>query len=112
MRKQILFALLSLSSICCYAQSSHKSASDTLTTTTPVEMWEYKTIYILNTHPNAKQGEVEFKSHKDTETLNQYGREGWELVAVTPVIAEPLGNNRTYTQKLVYTFKRKLQPKH
>ena len=74
-------------------------------------MWEYKTIYVHNTHPNAKQGEVEFKSHKDAENLNKYGREGWELITVTPVIAETMGNNRTYTQMLVYTFKRRLQAK-
>ena len=61
-----------------------------------------------NTHPYAKQGNVEFKAHRDAENLNKYGREGWELVAVTPVVAEPMGNNRTYTQMLVYTFKCKL----
>ena len=109
--KQLLFlSLLSLSTLCIYAQSSTTAKSDTITTT-PATMWEYKTIYVHNTHPNARQGEVEFKSHKDAETLNQYGREGWELVAVTPVIAEPMGNDRTYTQMLVYTFKRKLQTK-
>ena len=92
-----------------YAQSS-TTANDTITTT-PVEMWEYKTIYVHNTHPNAKQGEVEFKSHRDAENLNKYGREGWELVTVTPVVAEPMGNNRVITQLLVYTFKRRLQAK-
>lgn len=109
MRKLLFLSLLSLTSFCSYAQSS-TIANDTITTT-PVEMWEYKTIYFHNTHPNAKQGEVEFKSHKDAENLNKYGREGWELVTVTPVIAETIGNNRTYTQMLVYTFKRRLQTK-
>lgn len=107
MRKLLFLSLLSLTSLCSYAQSSHTTANDTITTT--IEMWEYKTIYFHNTHPNAKQGEVEFKSHKDAENLNKYGREGWELVTVTPVIAESMGNNRTYTQMLVYTFKRRLQ---
>ena len=111
MRKLLFLSLLSLTSLCSYAQSSTVEQADTLTTATPVEMWEYKTIYAHNTHPNAKQGEVEFKSHKDAETLNKYGREGWELVSVTPVIAESMGNNRTYTQLLVYTFKRRLQAK-
>ena len=110
MRKLLFLSLLSLTSLCSYAQSSHATANDTITTT-PVEMWEYKTIYIHNTHPNAKQGEVEFKSHKDAENLNKYGRDGWELVTVTPVISEAMGNNRTYTQMLVYTFKRRLQKK-
>ena len=110
MRKLLFLSLLSLTSLCSYAQSSHTTANDTITTTT-VEMWEYKTIYVHNTHPNAKQGVVEFKSHKDAENLNKYGREGWELVMVTPVIAETMGNNRTYTQMLVYTFKRRLQMK-
>ena len=110
MRKLLFLSLLSLTSLCSYAQSSHTTANDTITTTT-VEMWEYKTIYVHNTHPNAKQGEVEFKSHKDAENLNKYGREGWELVTVTPVISESMGNNRTYTQMLVYTFKRRLQTK-
>jgi len=109
MRKLLFLSLLSLTSLCSYAQSN-TTANDTITTTT-VEMWEYKTIYVHNTHPNAKQGEVEFKSHKDAENLNKYGREGWELVTVTPVIAESMGNNRTYTQMLVYTFKRRLQVK-
>lgn len=40
-----------------------------------VEMWEYETIYIHNTHPNVRQGEVEFESHKDVEYLNQHSRE-------------------------------------
>ena len=110
MRKLLFLSLLSLTSLCAFAQSNHATANDTIITT-PVEMWEYKTIYVHNTHPNAKQGEVEFKSHKDAENLNKYGREGWELVTVTPVIAEAMGNNRTYTQMLVYTFKRRLQAK-
>lgn len=112
MRKLIFLSLLSLSIITSYAQSDTKVTNDTIYSAAPVEMWEYKTIYIHNTHQNARQGEVEFKSHKDAETLNRYGREGWELVAVTPIIAEPMGNNRTYTQMLVYTFKRRLQTKH
>lgn len=112
MNKLILIALLSFTSFCCYAQTSLKATGDTLTAASPIEMWEYRTIYVDNTHPNARQGEVEFKAHKKTENLNQYGREGWELVAVTPVIAEAMGNNRTYTQKLIYTFKRRLQVKH
>ena len=109
MRKLLFLSLLSLSYLCSYAQSN-TTANDTIKTTT-VEIWEYKTIYVHNTHPNAKQGEVEFKSHKDAENLNKYGREGWELITVTPVIAETMGNNRTYTQMLVYTFKRRLQAK-
>lgn len=109
MKRLLFVSLLSLTSYCMYAQSS-TTANDTITTT-PVEMWEYKTIYVHNTHPNAKQGEVEFKSHKDAENLNKYGREGWELVTVTPVVAEPMGNNRAITQLLVYTFKRRLQAK-
>ena len=109
MKKLLLFFLLSLTSFYMYAQSS-TTANDTITTT-PVEMWEYKPIYVHNTHPNATQGEVEFKSHRDAENLNKYGREGWELVTVTPVVAEPMGNNRVITQLLVYTFKRRLQAK-
>ena len=108
MMKLFLLPLLSLTTLCSYAQTSTKVASDTTYTYTPAEIWEYKTIYVDNTHPYAKQGSVEFKAHRDAENLNKYGREGWELVAVTPVVAEPMGNNRTYTQMLVYTFKRKL----
>lgn len=108
MRKLILFTLLSLSAMCSYAQTRSGAAGDTLTVA-PQEMWEYKTVYFYNTHPNAGLGEVEFKSHKDAENLNKYGRQGWELVSVTPVVAEPVGNNRTYTTMLVYTFKRRLQ---
>ena len=112
MKKIFLLALLSLSVLGSYAQTTDKAANDTLSSTAPIEQWEYKTIYVHNTHQYARQGEVEFKSHKDAENLNKYGREGWELVAVTPVIAEPIGNNRTYTTTLVYTFKRRLPAKH
>lgn len=110
MKKLFFFALMSLSVLCTYAQTANKTSNDTIIVSTV--SWEYKTIYVHNTHLNARQGEVEFKSHKDAETLNKYGREGWELVAVTPIVAEPMGNNRTYTQMLVYTFKRRLQVRH
>ncbi|MDO4161216.1 MAG: DUF4177 domain-containing protein [Prevotellaceae bacterium] len=112
MRKLFFLTLLSLFILNSYAHSGNKATNDTIYSATPVEMWEYKTIYVHNTHQNARQGEVEFKSHKDAETLNRYGREGWELVTVTPIVAEPMGNNRTYTQMLVYTFKRRLQTIH
>lgn len=98
-----------MSIICSYAQADGKAIADTIRTTFPIEKLEYKTIYVHNTHPNARQGEVEFKSHKDSESLDKYGSEGWELVAVTPVVAESMGNNRVYTQMLVYTFKRRIQ---
>lgn len=111
MKKLLLFALLSLSFFGSYAQTHDKAANDTLSSAAPIEQWEYKTIYVHNTHQYARQGEVEFKSHKDAENLNKYGREGWELVAVTPVVGEPIGNDRTYTTMLVYTFKRRLSAK-
>ena len=98
-----------MSIFCSYAQIDGKATTDTIRAASPIEKWEYKTIYVHNTHPNAKQGEVEFKSHKDSESLDKYGSEGWELVAVTPIVAESMGNNRVYTQMLVYTFKRKIQ---
>ena len=91
MKKIFLLALLSLSVLGSYAQTHDKATNDT--------------------HQHARQGEVEFKSHKDAENLNKYGREGWELVAVTPVVGEPIGNDRTYTLMLVYTFKRRLSAK-
>ena len=110
MKKLVLFSLLSLSYFTASAQSV-ESKSTTDSTMVYVEQWEYKTIYVFNTHTYAKQGEVEFAGLKDAESLNKFGREGWELVAVTPIVAEPMGNNRTYTQKLLFTFKRRLQPK-
>ena len=110
MKKLVLFTLLSLACISMSAQSvESKAATDT--TIVYTEQWEYKTIYFDNTHANARQGNVEFKAHRDAENLNKLGKEGWELVAVTPIIAEPMGNDRIYTQMLVYTFKRRLQPK-
>ena len=111
MKKIFLLALLSLSVLGSYAQTHDKATNDTLSSAAPIEQWEYKTIYVHNTHQHARQGEVEFKSHKDAENLNKYGREGWELVAVTPVVGEPIGNDRTYTLMLVYTFKRRLSAK-
>lgn len=110
MKKLFFFALMYLSVLCTSAQTANKTSNDTIIAS--AVLWEYRTIYVHNTHQNARQGEVEFKSHKDAETLNKYGREGWELVAVSPIIAEPMGNNRTYTQMLVYTFKRRLQARH
>ena len=112
MKRLLLLSLLSLSVFCSYAQADGRAIRDTIRADSPIEKWEYKTIYVHNTHPNAKQGEVEFKSHKDSESLNKYGSEGWELVAVTPVVAESMGNNRVYTQMLVYTFKRRSQKVH
>ncbi len=108
MKKLFVLSLLSLTTLCSYAQTSTKAASDTTYTYVPAEIWEYKTVFAKNSHAYARQGEVEFKALNDAESLNKYGREGWELVSVTPVVAEPMGNNRTYTQMLVYTFKRKL----
>lgn len=46
MKKQIFLALLSFTSFYCYAQTSQKAVADTLTVATPIEMWEYKTIYV------------------------------------------------------------------
>ena len=112
MKRLLLLSLLSLSTFCTYAQTDGRTIRDTIRAASPIEKWEYKTIYVHNTHPNAKQGEVEFKSHKDSDALDKYGSEGWELVAVTPVVAESMGNNRVYTQMLVYTFKRRSQKVH
>ena len=78
MKRLLLLSLLSLSIFCTYAQTDGKETTDTIRTTFPIEKWEYKTIYVHNTHPNARQGEVEFKSHKDSESLDKYGSEGWE----------------------------------
>ena len=111
MKKIFLLALLSLSVLSSYAQTHDKAANDTLSSTAPIEQWEYKTIYVHNTHQYARQEEVEFKSYKDAENLNKYGRDGWELVAATPIVGEPIGNDRTYTLMLVYTFKRRLSAK-
>ena len=112
MMKTLFLALLLLPVIskAALAHGAEPVKADTLAaeSTVNTERWEYKTLYIHNTHVNARQGEVVFKAHADSETLNRHGREGWELVAITPVIAEPMGNNRTSTQMLVYTFKRRL----
>ena len=112
MIKTLFLALLLLpvSSKAALAHGAEPVKADTLAAESTViqERWEYKTLYVHNTHVNARQGEAAFKAHADAETLNRHGREGWELIAVTPVIAEPMGNNRATTQMLVYTFKRRL----
>lgn len=106
----LALSLLPLSSEAAHVHITESVKADTLNISGTVdqERWEYKTLYVHNTHVNSRQGEVAFKAHADAETLNRHGREGWELVAVTPVIAEPMGNSRTTTQMLVYTFKRRL----
>jgi len=39
--------------------------------------------------------------------LNEYGKQGWELVSVTPLVASNILNGRVYTSNMCYTFKRR-----
>ena len=100
--KKFLFVLtLALSSASSFAQT--RSNNDSVYVAT--EQWEYNTIYFHNSHNNAKLGDINFKNHDDT--LNEYGKQGWELVSVTPLIASNVLNGRVYTSNMCYTFKRK-----
>ena len=44
---------------------------------------------------------------ENQKTLDKYGQQGWELVAVVPLIASNLSSGNAYTNCLCYTFKRK-----
>ena len=62
--------------------------------------WEYKTVIWYNTNV-------------DQATLNEFGKDGWRLVSVSPCNAETNPSNSTGNQHpgngLLYTFER---PKH
>lgn len=100
MKKYTLVLMLALSSAFSYAQNQSKN--DTVSIE---QQWEYNTIYFHNSHSNAKIGEINFKNHDDT--LNEYGKQGWELVSVTPLVASNILNGRVYTSNMCYTFKRR-----
>ena len=101
MKKYLFVLMLALCSTISYAQS--QSNSDSIFVAT--EQWEYKSIFIRNTHMYAKQGEITYQN--PDETLDKYGKQGWELVAVVPLIASNMSSGNTYTSNLCYTFKRK-----
>lgn len=109
MKKCILIFLFFLGAVSSYAQTQFHN--DTIQVA--IEQWEYKTIYFHNSHINAKMGEIKFKNQDDI--LNEYGKQGWELLSVTPLVASNVLNGRVYTSDMCYTFKRKIvvkkQPK-
>jgi Domain of unknown function (DUF4177) len=57
-----------------------------------VQRWEYKV--------------VSLREGRYTETLNEYGRDGWELVAVTPQPLEPPSPERGATLPIPRPFGR------
>ena len=59
----------------------------------------------INRYTFAKQGEITYEN--PDKTLDKYGKQGWELVAVVPLIASNLSSGNAYTNCLCYTFKRK-----
>lgn len=101
MKKYLFVLMLALCSASSFAQTQSNSDS----TYVSAEQWEYQSIYIKNSHKFAKQGEVYFENHD--KTLDKYGQQGWELVAVVPLIASNLSSGNAYTSYLCYTFKRK-----
>ena len=101
MKKYLFVLMLALCSASSFAQTQSNSDSTYVAT----EQWEYKSIYIRNSHKFAKQGEVNFEN--PDKTLDKYGQQGWELVAVVPLIASNLSSGNAYTNCLCYTFKRK-----
>lgn len=101
MKKYLFVLMLALCSAFSFAQKQSNSDSTYVST----EQWEYKSIFIRNSHKFAKQGEVHFENHD--KTLDNYGQQGWELVAVAPLIASNLSSGNAYTSYLCYTFKRK-----
>ena len=102
MKKYLFVLMLALCSASSFAQTQSNSDSTYVAT----EQWEYKSIYIRNSHKFAKQGEVHFENHD--KTLDNYGQQGWELVAVAPLIASNLSSGNAYTSYLYYTFKRRI----
>ena len=101
MKKYLFVLMLALCSASSFAQTQSNSDSTYVAT----EQWEYKSIFIRNTHTFAKQGEITYEN--PDKTLNKYGKQGWELVAVVPLIASNLSSGNAYTSYLCYTFKRK-----
>ena len=101
MKKYLFVLMLALCSAFSVAQT--QSSSDS--TYVAAEQWEYKSIYLRNSHKFAKQGEVNFEN--PDKTLDKYGQQGWELVAAVPLIASNLSSGNAYTSYLCYTFKRK-----
>ncbi|MBP9983302.1 MAG: DUF4177 domain-containing protein [Prevotella sp.] len=101
MKKYLFVLMLALCSASSFAQTQSNSDSTYVAT----EQWEYKSIFIRNTHTFAKQGEITYEN--PDKTLNKYGKQGWELVAVVPLIASNLSSGNAYTNCLCYTFKRK-----
>lgn len=101
MKKYLFVLMLALCSAFSFAQKQSNSDSTYVST----EQWEYKSIFIRNSHKFAKQGEVNFEN--PDKTLDKYGQQGWELVAAVPLIASNLSSGNAYTSYLCYTFKRK-----
>ena len=104
MKKYILLLMLTLSAASSYAQSE-TSAKTNDTVFVANQQWEYMSLYIRNSHANAKQGKTNFNNHD--KLFNDYGKQGWELVSVTPLVASNILNGRVYTSNMCYTFKRR-----
>ena len=106
MKKYFLLLMLTLGAASSYAQSETPAkTNDTIFVAN--QQWEYMSLYIRNSHAYAKQGETNFNNHD--KLFNDYGKQGWELVSVAPLIGSNPLNGRVFTSNLVFTFKRRIK---
>ena len=68
--------------------------------------WEYKTIKL---QPNSffVEGEPSFESPEVDKFIDQFGRDGWELVSTESIIDAAFGHYPT-TEAVILFFKRPL----
>jgi hypothetical protein len=80
-----------------------------------IQQWEYKMVtkdimqdkgILYYSNPELIWTEKDKNGISLWDDIKRYGIEGWELIAITPII-EP-GANSAYTGKLLFTFKRPL----
>lgn len=92
--KNKLISIIVTLLLVCHAAYADKSISKTL--------WEYKT-WVTFTPQNLREGSTAFQ-----ESLNRFGKDGWELVSVATLN----GGSKKSSEMIAHYFKRaiKLRP--